>query len=1458
MSYVKKYNPGQIRMDLPTANYIYELPLLSFGDIRGGMNLSLMFHYGMKDKLEQLGLAATWNLIDGYKLNVQKQLRFKDACIYYLEENGNVTSITTTKAQYTFDDDSKRILRPLNSEYVVENPDGSSEHYNPDGKIMAVCDKYNNAVLSYGYDSDGKLISLTYRGEKTISFSYSGAYLNKIQSSFCSDEITLQMQGTNMYILDMAGVSHSIVLGDNMAFAAKAYTTDEDGNVAYAERVCAAWDGDKTITLTSEIENNVVDSVAYTYPAWVGASYAGATSVLRKQVEVTDRYGVTTRTQYNGRKAMYAYEITGTDVEFGEDGKPVVPIQILNGAEQNADVKVVGSYGDCDGIALNQLISTSGDSLQEWVHLSLNSLGTVQGYYVTGWARTLDETCLTDHKLNIFYGSSSLGLLPLNLCSADHWSFFVFAISWAGREMHISPDNDAMTELKDVRIFYRKDNTIRGSDEEHFIVSEDVLISHVVGESDIPLSSAEFYCNDEIVTDTVTFSDLLKYKINQRKNINTGEFYVNDVKNLIRITGTGACVAVDGEQRALSEFYLARKTYTASGCVVTRIRDDDASSFLVYETLDADGNILSAQVLDEYLDVVSATADGITTTYVRDQGLVTSETVRENTNNTLLYTRTTAYGEDDSGKPTITATDEFGGSTVYTLDPVWGVVKSVKFPDDSQIVDAYDDDGCTRFARVFPASTPRTNVFTYSNGNLSKLSTNDLYYNFTYANGKLTGISKNGTTIEQHVYTDADPDTNTEAKIESYYPTSASPLRSTKATYDKYGRLTAIDGAVTNVYDNCPTFDSTTGALNVTCSNGGAQLAMTTDAVLGETARFRYYDNGMLMEKAVTDKTDFSDKVSQETFEYDALKRLTKDTCTYDSANSKKITSTIGYVKAEDDLSADNRVAQYTYAIDGSGTAATTNVYDNFKRMTTKTHTVGGKQFSKRYYYENTRVDYTYSTAGGYTYYEQDACGRLVSVTAYGKTTNYHYDLLGQLRREDNQALDKTILYSYNVDGNLDGLRTYDYTTDSAPDTMLATTSLSYSGDKLTGFGDETISYNAIGCPTSYDGKTATWSKGRLTKLSKGSISTTMQNYTYTYNGLGQRVARNYTFLRPLSDDQAVVQDELIKAERAYDYDHAGRLISETVSRTYRDKTVDTETIVFLYDESGIIGMEYTLNGSKNTYYFHRNLLGDVLGIYDTSGTLVAKYLYDAWGNCTISGETTNYAVANANPIRYRGYYYDDDTGLYYCNARYYSPKWHRFISPDDTSYLNPETVNGLNQYCYCGNDPVNTLISQQKCADTVVCCTTKWGNSYSSNLPKAKNSMHWEGQWFDTGWPGLFVFSTGKAALIDWGLSIYKGSLFFDEAENHSLYIALVNASTFVGFNVEKDKYGIFADANVLSAGYDGRYIDAGISFVGVGFVFGFENKKFRFKIDPPGFFGFEIAIDFGQILKDLFGWEW
>ena len=96
------------------------------------------------------------------------------------------------------------------------------------------------------------------------------------------------------------------------------------------------------------------------------------------------------------------------------------------------------------------------------------------------------------------------------------------------------------------------------------------------------------------------------------------------------------------------------------------------------------------------------------------------------------------------------------------------------------------------------------------------------------------------------------------------------------------------------------------------------------------------------------------------------------------------------------------------------------------------------------------------------------------------------------------------------------------------------------------------------------------------------------------------------------------------------------------------------------------------------------------IGIYNgISKTCNVTDIYDAWGNCTVTN-SADYSIAYSNPIRYRGYYHDRGTGLYYLNARYYNPLWRIFISPDSIDYLDPESVNGLNLYAYCNNDPVN------------------------------------------------------------------------------------------------------------------------------------------------------------------------
>ncbi len=145
-------------------------------------------------------------------------------------------------------------------------------------------------------------------------------------------------------------------------------------------------------------------------------------------------------------------------------------------------------------------------------------------------------------------------------------------------------------------------------------------------------------------------------------------------------------------------------------------------------------------------------------------------------------------------------------------------------------------------------------------------------------------------------------------------------------------------------------------------------------------------------------------------------------------------------------------------------------------------------------------------------------------------------------------------------------------------------------------------------------------------------------------------------------------------------------------------RSVDKDTqIWYYYDTRGVVGMSVTGKGAGD-YIFHRNALGDITHIYkrstDTSYELVARYEYDAWGNHKVynadgTENTDPEFIGNINPFRYRGYYYDVETKLYYLNARYYDPELCRFISADETQYLDPNSVNGLNLYAYCGNNPV-------------------------------------------------------------------------------------------------------------------------------------------------------------------------
>ena len=206
--------------------------------------------------------------------------------------------------------------------------------------------------------------------------------------------------------------------------------------------------------------------------------------------------------------------------------------------------------------------------------------------------------------------------------------------------------------------------------------------------------------------------------------------------------------------------------------------------------------------------------------------------------------------------------------------------------------------------------------------------------------------------------------------------------------------------------------------------------------------------------------------------------------------------------------------------------------------------------------------------------------------------------------------------------------------------------------DLLTGYGEQTITYDAQGNPLSYLGHTLTWEKGRQLK--------SFDNNTYTYNANGIRTSKTVDGIR-------------------HDYVLDG-------SKILRE-TWDNNTLIPLYDnEDSICGILF----NDVPYYFQKNLQGDVIGITDKDAHVVARYFYDAWGVCTDVQDNSDCSVATVNPFRYRSYYFDSEIGIYYLQSRYYNPVVGRFVNADEAMFaVIPNNLLQHNLFTYCYNNSV-------------------------------------------------------------------------------------------------------------------------------------------------------------------------
>jgi RHS repeat-associated protein len=381
----------------------------------------------------------------------------------------------------------------------------------------------------------------------------------------------------------------------------------------------------------------------------------------------------------------------------------------------------------------------------------------------------------------------------------------------------------------------------------------------------------------------------------------------------------------------------------------------------------------------------------------------------------------------------------------------------------------------------------------------------------------------------------------------------------------------------------------------------------------------------------------------------------------------------------------DNRETQVTFNR-GNVVSYLINTYEANKigRLENKTINTGSANYSTAYEYTQGKEEDTKTTTtkvksitnkGSKISYEYDKNGNITTISQDDIVViTYHYNELNELTREDNNVIGKTITYSYDTGGNITGKAEYGYTKETDLGTSTATHSYTYGTDTiwedlLKEYDGTALSYDGIGNLTQIGNTWSfTWEAGRQLQ----SANKTGLNITYKYDDSGIRT-------------QKTVNNGTTNVTTNY------HLVGDKVTYEYTDNT----KIYYTYDSNGqLVSMNLSTKNPDNTwtsaeYYYIKNAQGDIIGLFDSTGTQVVSYTYDTWGKVISTTGTLASTVGVKNPYRYREYRYDAETQLYYLQSRYYNPEWGRFINADCIVAVGTD-ISSANMYSYCNNNPVN------------------------------------------------------------------------------------------------------------------------------------------------------------------------
>ena len=360
----------------------------------------------------------------------------------------------------------------------------------------------------------------------------------------------------------------------------------------------------------------------------------------------------------------------------------------------------------------------------------------------------------------------------------------------------------------------------------------------------------------------------------------------------------------------------------------------------------------------------------------------------------------------------------------------------------------------------------------------------------------------------------------------------------------------------------------------------------------------------------------------------------------------------------------ENRPTSLTYSASGKEIGQSTTTIDKLNRTTFSAVKLGSKTFTSEYHFAAggygtgsvTNLVSSITQPGCNCGYGYDDNGNIASATLNGKWTGYTYDALGQLIQVNDHSDTRsgengtTWKYTYDLGGNILKKERFAYADTTTP---LETVTYTYGDanwrDKLTAVNGNAIAYDAIGNPLNDGTWTYTWQNGRqLQKMQKAGVTA-----EFVYNADGLRVQKTVNGV-------------------ATKYTLHGKNIVHMTS--------GTDELHFFYDAQNRPAV-VVYNGTA--YAYVKSLQGDIVAILDENGNTVVSYGYDAWGAplwCT--GELAE-TLGKVQPFRYRGYVYDEETGLYYLRSRFYNSSLCRFIDMDCL-------IHSGNTFAYCCNSPAS------------------------------------------------------------------------------------------------------------------------------------------------------------------------